>query len=92
MPLHVSSTVALIIRRSKLYYTASGIITPIGDRPVHKFCASSWLITKINILRCTVSKTSKFVMQNKQSKYTNASSLNLCTLRPPTGVMIPEAV
>ena len=24
-----------------------------------KFCASSWLITKINILRCTVSKTSK---------------------------------
>jgi len=22
-------------------------------------CASSWLITKINILRCTVSKTSK---------------------------------
>jgi len=26
-----------------------------------KFCASSWLITKINILRCTVSKTSKSV-------------------------------
>ena len=25
----------LIIRRSKLYYTASGIITPVGDRPVH---------------------------------------------------------
>ena len=24
-----------------------------------KLCASSWLITKINILRCTVSKTSK---------------------------------
>jgi len=89
----------LIIRRSKLYYTASGIITPIGGRLVHetatyrcddtrgcvmqfwpsddkhmcskhveawnklivkqKCCASSWLITKINILRCTVSKTSK---------------------------------
>jgi len=28
-----------------------------------KFCASSWLITEINILRSTVSKTSKFVMQ-----------------------------
>ena len=27
MPLHVSSTVVLIIRRSKLYYTASGIVT-----------------------------------------------------------------
>ena len=26
----------LIIRRSKLYYTASGIITPVGGRPVHK--------------------------------------------------------
>ena len=25
----------LIVRRSKLYYTASGIITPLGGRPVH---------------------------------------------------------
>ena len=25
----------LIVRRSKLYYTASGIITPIGGRSVH---------------------------------------------------------
>jgi len=25
-----------IIRRSKLYYAASGIITPVGGRPVHK--------------------------------------------------------
>ena len=25
----------LIIRRSKLYYAASGIITPVGGRPVH---------------------------------------------------------
>ena len=111
----------LIIRRSKLHYTVSGIITPIGGRLVHrfnkicrikqlistyvassvktvhetatyrcdgtrgcvmqfwppddermcskhveawnklivkqKFCASSWLITAINILSCTVSKT-----------------------------------
>jgi len=39
-----------------LYYTASGIITPVGGRPVHR------------------------------------SSLNLCTGRPPIGVMIPEAV
>ena len=102
----------LIIRRSKLHYTASGIITPVGGRPVRKlrqsslsqpvhrtatyrcddtrgcvmqfwppddehmctkhveawnkrilkqkFCASSWLITEINILRCAVSKMSKF--------------------------------
>ena len=26
----------LIMRRSKLYYTASGIITPVGGRPVHR--------------------------------------------------------
>ena len=31
----------LIIRRSKLYYTASGIITPIGGRLVHEFRMSS---------------------------------------------------
>jgi len=36
MPLHVSSTVVLIIRRLKLYYTASGIITPVDGRPVHR--------------------------------------------------------
>ena len=40
MPLHVSSTVVLIIRGSKLYYTASGVITPVGGRPVHRLtCA-----------------------------------------------------
>ena len=27
----------LIIRRSKLYYTESGIITPVGGRLVHRF-------------------------------------------------------
>ena len=35
MPLHVSSTSAYL-RRLKLYYTFSGIITPIGGRPVHR--------------------------------------------------------
>ena len=30
MPLHVSNTVVLIIMRSKFYYTASGIDTPVG--------------------------------------------------------------
>jgi len=47
----------LIIRRSKLYYTASGSVTPVGGRPVHvliedsyyktRICTLSWLITKI---------------------------------------------
>ena len=26
----------LIIRKSKLYYTASGLITPVDGRPVHR--------------------------------------------------------
>jgi len=33
----------LIIRRSELYYTASGIITPVGGRPVHRLRAESAL-------------------------------------------------
>jgi hypothetical protein len=92
----------LIISRSKLHYTASGVITSIGDRlsqRVHEtatyrcddtrccvmqfwppddkhmrskhvqtwnklivknnFCASSWLVTEIIILSCTVNNTSK---------------------------------
>jgi len=59
----------LIIRRSKLHYIASGIITPIGGRLVHRctrlipkqiFCASSCLITEIN--------KHKFLFYNKFSK------------------------
>ena len=46
-------------QRSKLYYTAAGIITPVGGRPVHRL---------------------------------REDSVNLCTGRPPTGVMIAEAV
>jgi len=47
----------LIIMRSKLHYTVSGIITPIGVMIPE---ASSWLNTEINVLRCTVNKTSKY--------------------------------
>jgi len=63
----------LIIRRSELYYTASGIITPIGGRPVHrlreelilkqKFCASSRLITILNYVQlyCFENARSKLI-------------------------------
>ena len=49
MPLHVSNTAVLIIRRSKLYYTASVIVTPAGGRPVHRLIEDS--ISSINL--CT---------------------------------------
>jgi len=38
-----------------LYFTASGIITPLGGRPVHRLRADC-SPAKI-ILRCTVNKT-----------------------------------
>jgi len=36
-----------------LYYTAFGIVTPVGGRPVHRLrgCALSWLITKITLTK-----------------------------------------
>ena len=56
MPIHVSNTILLIIRRSKLYNRAPGIVTPVGGRPVRRLRE------------------------------------DLCTGRPPTGVMMPDAV
>ena len=35
----------LIIRRSKLYYTASGIITPVDGCPTHRLREDSLLST-----------------------------------------------
>ena len=45
----------LIVRRSKLYYTASDIITPIGGRPVHRLredCSPLSACTPDGHLRC----------------------------------------
>ena len=50
MPLQVSSTVVLIIRRSKFYHTASVIFTPVGGRPVHRLREdSNKFVTKLII-------------------------------------------
>jgi len=43
----------LIIRRSKLYYTASGIITTVGGHPVH------WLIEEPFLNQCTATYSVK---------------------------------
>ena len=51
----------LIIRRSKLYYTASGTITPVGGRPVHWLKESS-----LNLRTGLVQKLSNV---NKQGCY-----------------------
>ena len=55
----------LVVRRPKLYYTVSGIITPIGGRPVHG-------------LRCTVSKISIFLNRfSNNHKKSNFIKINL---------------
>ena len=43
----------------------------------NKFCASSWLITKINILRCTVSKTSRKRIQSGPKKCIHSLRINI---------------
>ena len=53
MPLHVTSTVVLIIRGSELYYTASGIITPVGGCSVHRLGEDS-VYTELDCSVCTV--------------------------------------
>jgi len=45
----------LIMRRSKLHYTASGIITPIGE--IKLIVKQILCIKLVKLLICTVSKT-----------------------------------
>ena len=42
----------LIVRRSELYYTDSGIITPIGGRPVHRLRELSQPVHGTATYRC----------------------------------------
>ena len=45
----------LIVRRSKLYYTASGIVTPVGGRPMHRLREDSLsIILVINQLNAQI--------------------------------------
>ena len=38
----------LIVRRAKLYYTVSGVITPVGGRPVHRFYEFFFSLQRLN--------------------------------------------
>jgi len=43
----------LIIRRSKLHYTASGIITPIGGCLVHEICTPNFdILLTVHLKLC----------------------------------------
>jgi len=75
----------LIIRRSKLLYTASDIITPIGVM-IPDFCASSWLITEINIISMPLNVLIYYYFINKSYFYkcVNSPSRTKATVVPAT--------
>jgi len=52
--LYMFRTHVLIIRRSKLHYTASGIITPIGGRLVHRLRESSLNQLTVKQIFCVI--------------------------------------
>ena len=41
----------LIVRRSKLYNTVSGIITPIGGRPLHRLREDKNINSSLNLYK-----------------------------------------
>jgi len=67
----------LIIRRSKLHYTASGIITPIGGCLVHRLRESSLKIALHSL------------WYHHTYRWPSGAQVER---RPPIGAMIPEAV
>ena len=79
----------LIIRRSKLYYTASGIIT-LCRWPSGAQVSYFGFMLIVVLLRFTAPRTED--TPAKCSEKMARSALNLCTGRPPTSVVIPDAV
>ena len=82
----------LIVSRSKLYYTASGITTPVGGRPVHRLREDHSAIGKI-LCHLKIPRTPAGI-ETATFRFV-AQHLNHCATVvkvPPTGVMIPEAV
>ena len=62
----------LIIRRSKLHYTASGIITPIGGRLVHERHEIKLTVKQIlciKLLKCWDKNTEIHGQQNVKKLY-----------------------
>jgi len=75
----------LIIRRSKLHCTASGIITPIGQNSITQPLESSHLYTASGIITP--------IGQNSITQPLESSHLYTASgIITPIGVMIPEAV
>jgi len=85
----------LIVRRPKLYYTASGIITPTRRNNFYNEFISCLYMFRAHVLIVRKSQfyyTVSGIITLVGGRLLHRSSLNLCTGRPPTDVMIPEAV
>jgi len=83
MPLHVSSTVVLIIRRSKLYYTASGI-TSLCRWPsdlMHKFLFYNKFIVFLYMFRalCAHHQEVKIALYSLWYRHTETSEWSKVT-------------
>ena len=67
----------LIVRSAKLYYTVSGIITPVGGRPVHRLregwmeCIELWVLLHSRI-------TSSLLGRNIFLSTLFSNALSLC--------------
>jgi hypothetical protein len=81
----------LIITRSKLLYTASGIITPIRGRLVIS-CLYMFRAHVLIITRSKLHYTASGIMTAIGGHLVHRLREDPCTRRSPTGVMIPEAV
>jgi len=78
-----------------LYYTASGIVTPVGGRPVHRLREESSTCFEHC---CADHQEVKIVLHSiwyhHTCRWPSGAQVErgLCTGQPPTGVMIPDAV
>jgi len=78
----------LIIRRSKLHYTASGIITPIGGRHVHRLRGDSYIGMNLTYCKTKFCASSGLIIEIKILRCTvskmskNLSSRFKCSFIP----------
>ena len=91
---NVPSIFVLIVRRSKLYFTASGIITLISGRPVHSLREDNeqWQWAQMLIVRRSKLYDTFSCIITPTGGRPVHSPLYLCTGRPPKILMILNVV
>ena len=83
----------LIIRKSKLHYTATGIITPIGGRLVHRLredVSPKYIVYACNIILNSVRKHNRFITQGNYK--VTCFDYRLVILRPILSIVSQDAM